>query len=221
MRYFIKICVLAHFFTILISNAQTLKIPEGSSIKIDGIMEKEEWLDAAEQEFIGGKTILLQRDSKFLYLGIRGEKGGFASVCVLRGDTIDVYHSSMGLITAKYVKENSKWVQVHEFRSEAQSRIGKLKNLEEKMELSIKEYGWFANTLQNGNTDEKEYIISLNNFRTNSISVSVVFFQHAGKIQFAHAPAGLSDGSMISDMVRGGNIKHLNFDPSTWMKIVW
>ena len=221
MRYLLIIGILAYFFLALPADAQTVKIPIGSSVKIDGILEKEEWLNAIKQEFIGGESILFQHDSKFLYLGIRGEKGGFASVCVLYEDTIYVCHTSMGLITAKYVREKNQWVQTHEFRSETQHEIGELQNIDDKMKLSLKEYGWFANTLNYGNTNEKEYKISLNKFKKSSTSISIVFYQHSGKIQFAHAPSDLSDGSMNSELVRGGNVKYLSFNPNSWLKIVW
>ena len=221
MRELYKFSILAYIFIAMPANAQTVIIPKGGSVKIDGILEKEEWLKAIKQDFIGGESILFQHDSKFLYLGICGEKGGFASVCVLREDTIYVCHTSMGLITAKYILEKNRWVQIHEFRSEIQTKIGELQNIDDKMKLSLKEYGWFANTLKYGNTHEKEYKIALDKFEDGIMRISIVFFQHAGKIQFAHAPAGLSDGSMNSEMVRGGNIEHLSFNPNSWLNIVW
>ena len=221
MRYLYTIGILANIFITLPAYAQTVIVPKGGSVKIDGILEKEEWLNAIKQEFIGGESILFQHDSEFLYLGIRGEKGGFASVCLLREDTIYVCHTSMGLITAKYIREKNRWEQTHEFRSEIQHKIGKLQNNDNKKKLSIKEYGWFANTLNYGNSNEKEYKISQNKFKKSTASISIVFYQHSGKIQFAHAPSNLSDGSMNSELVRGGNVKYLSFKPNSWLKITW
>jgi hypothetical protein len=219
--YLIIIAIIIYMIFPISAITQTVNIPRGNSVKIDGIMEKEEWGNAINQEFIGGEGILFQHDTEFLYLGIRGEKGGFASVCVLYEDSIYVFHSSMGLITAKYVREESRWLQTLEFRSEIQHKIGKVENTDDKMKLSLKEYGWFANIITHGNTNEIEYKISLKKFKENNTYISIVFFQHAGKIQFAHAPSGLSDGSMNSEMVRGGNVKYLSFNIDSWLYLSW
>lgn len=223
MQFVISIFFVTVYFITFSSSAQIVKIPYGNNVKIDGNLDEIEWANALHEEFVGGELILFQHDLKFLYLGIRGEKGGFASVCLFNEDTVYVLHSSLGLITAKYVRDNNQWRQIHEFRSEAQSKIGKIQNIDHQMELSLKEYGWFANTLNfsNSNDDEKEYILSLKKLKRGKSKISIVFFQHAGSIQFAHAPKGLADGSLNSELVRGGNVKFLSFDPNSWITIDW
>ena len=91
-----------------------LQIPRGEA-RIDGEADPEEWEGALQVEFVGGEAFMMMQDGRFLFLYIKGETAGVASVAICTGDSIQILHASAGLITARYVREGELWKQVEPF----------------------------------------------------------------------------------------------------------
>lgn len=106
-----------------VAHAEALNIPKGTEITVDGKMGDGEWTDALQVDFIGGETLKIKQDGKYLYLYIRGETPGVASLAIHSQGLIQILHASAGLITARYLKEGERWRQVEPFRSEKQMAI--------------------------------------------------------------------------------------------------
>jgi len=203
-----------------VAHAEALNIPKGTEITVDGKMGDGEWTDALQVDFIGGETLKIKQDGKYLYLYIRGETPGVASLAIHSQDLIQILHASAGLITAKYVNEGERWRQVEPFRSEKQMEVRNQAN-------NLEAYGWLATILPRAITPDfdtslaTEYKISLDLLESGESSLSVAFFQRTAKQPLAHAPAGLADDSLNKSMVLGSNHDYLDFRPETWMVLSW
>ena len=94
---------------------ETLTIPGGTAVTIDGREEPGEWDDASSTALRGGQYIKLKTDGQYLYLSIKGEKLGISSVAIHAADEVKILHASAGLITAVSNREGGHWKQVHWF----------------------------------------------------------------------------------------------------------
>lgn len=213
------------------ASEDAVTIPVGRPVSLDGVMSAGEWSDSMRLEFVGGEGVYVKRDSSYLYLGLRGDKGGFASLCIATGDTIRVLHSSTATITATYAKQDSSlWKLVHEFdsvgggwdpaswRRSATMSQGEVDSLKQ---LHLERFGWLASTVSLGTPSEMEYQVALSALDREGTYFSVVYYQHNAKERFAHSPRGLSGGSMNETLVRGSTPSELRFAPKAWHLLAW
>ena len=127
--------------------AQTVDIPKGKSITVDGIEIAGEWDDAVHVDFKGGEYIRLKQDGTHLLMSIKGEKGGISSVALHADDQVAILHASAGLITAIYTRQGENWVQTEEFRSERQQLVRAERDNTARMAKNLELIGWCANIL--------------------------------------------------------------------------
>jgi len=207
--------------------AETLNIPKGTTITVDGRMGDREWADALQVEFIGGEVLKIKQDGRYLYLYIKGETPGVASLGIHTRDSIQILHASAGLITARYVQEGAHWRQIEPFRSEKQDAIRNQANHQAWMAQNLDVYGWCATILPRAMTPDfdtslaTEFKISLDLLENGASSLSLAFFQRTARRRLAYAPAGLADDALNESMVRGENRERLDFRPDTWMRLAW
>lgn len=195
--------------------SQNVRVPQSSAPAIDGTLNSGEWREAAETEFYGGEFLKFNMDEEYLYIGMRGKNGGFASLAILIGDRIKVLHSSTRLITAEYKKDQKGWSLQKEFSS----LKGAKRNAPVNIQAQIEEFGWAANLVSEGKPEDTEFIISLDSPDRSNIRISLVFFQFKNRIKFASAPVNLNDDSKNMVLIQGVSPQNLNFDPSSWLKI--
>ena len=50
-----------------VAHAEALNIPKGTEITVDGKMGDGEWTDALQVDFIGGETLKIKQDGKYLF----------------------------------------------------------------------------------------------------------------------------------------------------------
>jgi hypothetical protein len=209
------------------AQAATLRVPTGTESTVDGKMGDGEWSDALEIEFVGGETLKLKQDGQYLYLYIRGETPGVASLGIHSPGSIQILHASAGLITATYVEDGGHWKQVEPFRSEKQNDLRNPEDVQDWMAANLEAYGWCATLLPRAITPEfdsslaTEFKISLDLLQNGESSLSVAFFQRTAKLPIAHAPAGLADDSLSRSLVGGVNHEYLDFQPETWTVLSW
>lgn len=182
--------------------ANSIMLPKGNAVSIDGIIEKNEWIDAKKIDFKGGGFTLFKCDSSFLYLCIQGDKLGISSVAINTDDKIYILHASASLLTAIYEKNTDTWNQIEEFHSKRYALINKEKDAKEFKRKFLSEFLWFANTLKiEGKPDFNlkytyEYKISIDLLKNGLSKISIVFFQRTAKEQYARLPIDLNDGSV-------------------------
>jgi len=208
-------------------SGETVNIPSGKPITVDGVADPNEWDDAADIEFRGGDYIKIKQDGTYLLMAIKGEKLGISSLAFHSDDEVRIFHASSGLITAVYKNQGDHWVQTEEFRSEGQILARAEDGDEAKMAKNLELYGWCANILAikpPADFDEQnitEFKISLDHFENGASTMSVVFSQRTAEIRLAHAPIDLADGSLNNPMVHGSNVEVLQFEPQTWLLLKW
>jgi hypothetical protein len=202
-------------------------IPRGTEITIDGYMGPGEWDDALDVEFSGGEMLRLKQDGRFLYLYIKGETPGTASLGIHSGDTIQILHASAGLITAKYVPDGDRWRQVEPFRSDRQMEARDQASDMARMQMNLDLYGWCALLRPRVIPDAfdwnlgMEYKISLELLENGESSLSVVLFQRTATQPLAFSPPDLADDSLSGSLVSGSNHEYLSFRPETWLLLSW
>jgi hypothetical protein len=208
--------------------AERAHVPLGGAPVLDGVMSEDEWSDAVRWEFIGGEGVYAKRDSDFLYLGLRSQRGGFASIAVSKDDTIRILHSSTATITAVYeLGASGSWHLTQAFESvngtwdPGSRRPRQGAEAERLKQEHLSTYSWLASTVSLGTPNEMEYQISLDLIEPGASFISIVLYQHAGDVRFAHSPSGLSDGSLNRDLVQGGSPETLGFSPETWILLAW
>jgi hypothetical protein len=227
-----KLCVglsavVALLFCSIGSHGETLTIPRGTAITIDGRDEPGEWDNALSAPLRGGQYIKLKTDGQYLYLSIKGETIGISSVAIHTNDEVKILHASAGLITAVYNREGGHWNQTEEFRSERQALLRQEKSKAARMAKQLELYGWHANVLplkvpaDLGVQNIMEYKISLELLKNDVSTMSVVLSQRTSKMPLARAPFDLDDDSLRKSMVHGSNVSILNFEPDTWLKLKW
>ncbi|NOT06828.1 MAG: hypothetical protein HOP28_01345, partial [Gemmatimonadales bacterium] len=81
---------------------QPQAVPRGSAPTLDGTIGPAEWTDAADLPLGTGGHLYLKHDGRDLHVAIRGSGLILADLCVERGDTVRVLHSSASLGTATY-----------------------------------------------------------------------------------------------------------------------
>ena len=221
------LAVVALSFSIVGLCGETLTIPRGTAVTIDGREEPGEWDDALSADLRGGQYIKLKTDGQYLYLSIKGEKGGISSVAIHTDDEVKILHASAGLITAVYNREGGHWNQTEEFRSERQAPLRQENSTTARMAQKLELYRWCANILPRkvpADFDAQnitEYKISLELLKNDVSTMSVVFSQRTAKMPLARSPFDLDDDSLKKSMVHGSNVPILNFEPDTWLKLKW
>lgn len=197
------------------------------SIQLDGKISSDEWTNSTSYEFYGGEKILIKTDDQFVYVAVDGEKGGFSSLGIFNKDTVYILHASTGLITAKYVKNKSEWIQEIEFRTSLQKKVRKLKNETDAQMFNMLNFKWASNRLKLKGPEKLktkkhnviEYKISKSLFDHKEPLISIVYYQHFAKIKYAKSSFNLNDGSTNKAMVKGENVRKLKFDKRQWLKI--
>lgn len=209
------ICFLAASFTI--ASGQTIQIPKGVPISIDGKFSVEEWKDALRQELVGGGEVHLKQDSAYLYICLRGSKQEWSHVYVTRGDTIYVLHASAALGTAIYCRSNGDvWQPLQEFswtmRDTSLSREA-INAREKFLEL----HGWVANTVRMGTPGTLEYKIARKFFNNETPLLATVFASEAESPQFW--PPALKDDCLTEKLIFGTTPAGLKFNREGWAKL--
>jgi len=172
--------------------------------------------DALQEKLVGGQFIKIKRDSAFLYVAIKGEKGGFSSLALKNDNVIKILHSSTRLITASYKKGGDVWQLSSGFK--ALKNVKRNKPVDEKEQ--IREFGWHANIVGQGAKEDTEFKIRIDNLKNKEIKVSIVFFQFKAKVKYAYAPEKLNDGSLNKELIAGGMVDNLYFNLANWFSII-
>jgi hypothetical protein len=198
-------------------------VPVGTAPIIDGTINETEWADAVRLPLHGGEALYLKRAGQQLYIAIRGAAGGIGSVCLGNRDSFRVLHASTGLITAAYERAEEGWRLVHGFRGprrETGERFARGEaGTEPYLLAQLEQFGWVANLVEVGPGTDMEYRVDLASMTDSVIYLSVVFLQVRAPTRLAHAPTGLADASLDTELVAGGANDGLAFVPTSWLEL--
>lgn len=214
-RRFLTISLLLTIQTV--ASAQTILVPKGVPIVMDGNYSSGEWQDALRQELTGGGEIFLKHDDAHLYVCLRGTKTGWGHIYVAHGDTIYVLHTSAALGTAIYRRRNSEvWRPVQGFSWTMRSTA-----LSEEAQTARKRFleshGWVATTVRMGTPETLEFKIALNMFERETTSCAALFASAPDSPQYW--PQSLQDDCLAEDLVRGNTPAGLKFNRESWARL--
>jgi hypothetical protein len=202
-----------------------LTVSEGIKPIIDGKIESKEWAKAIKVPIHGGKFVYFQKSKDTLYIAVNGETGGFTSLSIGNEDYFRILHSSTALITASYRSENGQWDLVHNFESPKTKDGKKFPHNDIKFGLEYRkaqmdQFRWYANLVEMGSPSETEFQIPIENFKSDKIFISVVFYQAIAKVRMARFPSNLSDDCIDRELVSGSARSGLAFNPEKWVQLL-
>lgn len=207
-----------------VGQATVVTVPVGDAPTIDGKIDDTEWADAIRLPLHGGEGLYLKRAGQQLYIAIRGAAGGIGSICLGNTDSIRVLHASTALITASYERVEEGWRLVHGFRGPrretgerfAREEVGRTESYRL---AQLEQFGWVANVVDVGPATDMEYRVELASVTDSVIHMSVVFLQARAPTRLAHAPTGLADAALDTELVAGTAHDGLAFVPTSWLEL--
>jgi len=199
---------------------ETLKIPPGCAVKIDGKIEENEWRDAAAYELTGGGKVFIKHDGEYLLVGVRGATKGWSHLYFSEGDdrSMTVMHASAALGKTVYSPDKSNlWQPSNTFNWELRDRTITAET-EKKMAEYLARNSWAANNVNMTATPEIEFRVKPRNLSGQTLYIALVHTDDAKKPRFF--PATLKDDTIREELVYGNTPNDLKFDRQGWAKII-
>jgi hypothetical protein len=187
------------------------QVPKGKAAVIDGTFSPGEWGGALMTNLKNGGELMLMRDNDYLYLGIRSRAMGFGSICTVDDDRVSILHSSAGLGTAIFERDEEDWRRIQQFSyccwEATQSQLD---------DFLLRE-GWVASVGTKGIPEEMEYQISIED---GSLTLAVVYVDDFSFETALHWPETLDDDCLGLALIPDDPPERLLFSPETWMTII-
>jgi hypothetical protein len=210
-------------FLFISASTITKEIADNVEINLDGVINKEEWVNAKEYSLSkeypssnGGKLLVLHRDNT-LYLSIKGNSPGWSHVYLHRNDSVSVLHASAALGDQLYINKDQLWKLQNKFSWELRDEVFN-ESTKQKMENYYNTHGWCSNNNSLGDGGTFEFKIDLRRFPLAQLSFVALVAADDAKL-LAVYPDGLTDDIRFEKLVRGGSPDNLQFKPSTWTKL--
>jgi len=195
-----------------------ISVPRGSAATIDGRIDPAEWAGSFETTMSDGSRLLLRHDGQSLYLAIQAKSAGFPSVCVQRGDTVRILHSSAALSAAVFVKSGNDWTLRQPFvfamRSRDTSAAGKAAQTD-----YFAAQHWVATNSAMSRT-EREMRISLDLFDPSDRRFALGLYVEAADKGVAW-PTNHDDGCTATKTVQGFLPATLGFQTDGWARVTF
>lgn len=194
-------------------------VPRAPAPVLDARLAPGEWVNAAVFTLTDGSELRLQHDGSFLYLAMRASARGFPSVCVSEGDVVHVLHASAALGHGEYRRTGAQWSVRTPFTFGLRTRES-TPAADAEREAYLREHGWLATTMYQGDRVQKEMQIPLS-FLGTERRVALAFMRDspAARAPSATWPARLDDGCASARLVRGFAEEHPRFEPARWMRL--
>ncbi len=178
--------------------------------QLDGAIGADEWKGAQSHALKGGGEVLLLQRGEVLYVAVRGEKRGIASLCVGDADRVSVLHASAALGTAEYAREKDGWRRRANFKYEVREAA-----TEEARAKHLAEWAWLSNPSRAG-TPVREFAIELTPERR---FLSVAFVTFDGGDAIAYWPETVRDDCAALRLGQGWAEESQTFAPATWYRL--
>jgi len=200
---------------ILVLSASFCKTDD-TDIKLDGVINNAEWAGAREYDLSSGGRLYVIIKEKVAYLGIKGNDPGWAHVYLHRNDSVKVLHASAALGAQLYTYKNETWKLQKKFNWEVRESVYD-EILKQKQDAYYKKNGWCANNNNTGDKTTLEFKINIDYTGTAEPRFAVLYTADAKSLSFY--PAGLTDNTLLKELVSGSNPDDLQFRPETWEKL--
>jgi len=192
-------------------NASTIHAPQGNAATVDGTFSPGEWDGALTVDLTNGGKLMLMHDDGYLYLGIRSRAMGFGSICTSDENQVSILHSSAGLGTAVYEKDDQGWHRTQQF-----SYCCWGDNQRELNEF-LQRNAWVSSIGTKGVPEEMEYQIAMND---GSLTLAVVYVDDLTFETALYWPENLDDDCLGLALIPEDPPERLIFSPETWVTIV-
>jgi hypothetical protein len=195
--------------------ASRVAAPQGRHSTIDGVFAPGEWDEALEIDLPNGQLLLMHAGS-YLYLGIRSEKLGLGSICIIRDEQIAVLHSSAALGTATYEKAGDSWRKSRDFIWTNRAISNDQQALDERQQHLEREK-WLASNGLMGNYDEMEYQIAMPD---DQIRLAVTYLLSPEYTSTDFWPATVAAGCRDFEPLQSDAPETVEFAPESWMTVI-
>jgi hypothetical protein len=203
------------------STNNSIIIPIGRDIKIDGILEDSEWSDAWQGNLVNGGEVLFKHNNLNFFIGIRGVEMGWSHICVATPNQVLILHSSAALGAAIYQRTDQEFANpVDRFKWEMRDTT--------QSEVAVKarasyldKNNWVASTAWMGNPFEREYIIKNEIFREHDVKIAVLYASDEEHPDYYYWPTALSDDALNANLAFGKTPDSLTFRIEQWATLVF
>ena len=221
MRSPFTVLLATSLFVSLLSGAalaDSLTVPGGKAITLDGTIDSAEWTGALVVQLSdSGGSIRLLHDGSFLYVGVASDSGSYPHLAVMSPGTVRILHASAALGSAEYMQANStRWDRQTEFKWEMRDTTLSESARTERAD-HIDRRGWVASTVGMGRPGETEYIIHLELFDQTPLRLAAAAGTGGEPPHFW--PAALNDGVRSQYLFLGNAPRSLSFDVKGWASL--
>ncbi len=188
--------------------------PPAATPRIDGVLAPEEWKSARREPLLGGGEVALLAAGEWLYVGLRGEGRGIASLCLAGDERIDILHASAALGTATYRPSASGWRLERGFTWEMRDSPASGPATPEQAEAFSRSHGWLGKANRHGSsTWEFKIKRPAGGWRLG------VNFLTVEPLAIASWPGSMADDCALVRMAQGDPPPAARFAPERWSKI--
>jgi hypothetical protein len=197
----------------------SVQVPRGPSVTIDGRVDDAEWRNALRIEHPAGTVVRLLRDAEHLYLGFTSERPGFASLCLARGNDVHVLHASAALGAVTYRPVGDAWQSGdtafrYDMRNTALDETASSQRT-----AYLNENGWVASTARMGNDGRsQEMQIAFSRF---PLPFSLALGRWLFTSSIESWPATITDheGCISQQLVMGSVPQGILFKTPFWIRV--
>lgn len=183
--------------------------------RIDGVLTPEEWRSARREALTGGGEVLLVSAGDWLYVGVRGEGRGIASLCLAAGDRVDILHASAALGTATYRLRDGEWSLERGFRWEVRDSPTAGPASRAESDEFLESHGWLGNSNRQG-APIREFKIKRPVSGGWRLGVNFLALE---PVKIASWPAKMTDDCALVRLAQGDPPAKARFAPERWAKI--
>jgi len=194
----------------------TVTAPHGVAT-LDGTLSSGEWTGAYTDSLHGGGQIRLMHEGGYLYVGVRRREIPVVTVCLDRGDTVAVLHSSAALGTAWFRRAQGGWNIARGFTWELRDSTMSA-GAQQEREAYLRREGWVATIAYMGARTDTEFKIAM---RSGRVRLAVTPMSVGGSHEeTAWWPGRNTDGCRTRDLLTGTAPARLQFAPAGWVTVV-
>lgn len=194
----------------------TVTVPRGVAT-LDGTFSEGEWAGAYVGSLTGGGEVRLMHDGGYLYLGVRRREDLVVTVCLDRGDSVAVLHSSAALGSAVYQRGANGWDLTRRFSWSLRDSTTSTGARQER-EAHLRREGWVATNAYVGARTDTEFQLAMPAGRMRLAVVPMSVGENYEET--AWWPGRLADGCRARDLLSGDPPAQIHFAPETWMTVV-
>jgi hypothetical protein len=194
----------------------TVRVPRGVAT-LDGTLSGGEWSGAYVAPLTGGGEVRLMHDGGYLYLGVQRRGALIVTVCLDRGDSVAVLHSSAAIGTAIYRRAQNGWDLARRFTWELRDSTMSAAAQQER-EAFLQREGWVATIAYLGANTDTEFKIAMPSGRVRLAVVPMSVGENYQEI--AWWPGRIADACRSDDVLSGPLPAQVQFAPGSWITVV-